>query len=79
MGVLIVIGMVPLIIFSFVFINLAQSRNISQQISELQVRGNVISNRIAGSGYFTGKDRNEVDEELAHASDVSNGRWKSVV
>ncbi|MCI9420488.1 MAG: HAMP domain-containing histidine kinase [Eubacterium sp.] len=74
MGVLIVIGMVPLIIFSFVFINLAQSRNISQQISELQVRGNVISNRIAGSGYFTGKDRNEVDEELAHASDVSNGR-----
>ena len=74
MGVLIAIGIVPLIIFSFVFLNLAQSRNISQQISELQVRGNVISNRIAGSGYFTGKDRNEVDEEIAHASDVANGR-----
>lgn len=71
---MIVIGMVPLVIFSFVFLNLAQSRNISQQIAEIQVRGNVISNRIAGSGYFMGEDKSEVDQEIAHASDMSNGR-----
>ena len=53
LGVLVVIGIVPLIIFSLVLLNVYRTRSISQRISEIQVRGNVISNLIVGSGYLT--------------------------
>lgn len=74
MGVLIVIGVVPLIIFSIVFLNMYRTRNISQRISEIQVRGNVISNLIISSGYFTSETKTKVDAELFQVSDMYDGR-----
>ena len=74
MGVLIVVGVVPLIVFSIIFLNVFQARSISKQITELQMRGNVIANRIVSSGYFTSEDKGEVDEELARVSDSYGGR-----
>ena len=78
MAVLILVGVIPLIIFSVIFLNLYRSRSISQHITEIQVRGNVISNLIMSSGYFIsegqGGNKAEVDSELTHVSEVYNGR-----
>ncbi|MDD7349728.1 MAG: HAMP domain-containing sensor histidine kinase [Clostridiales bacterium] len=71
-----VIGIVPLIIFSLVLLNVYRTRSISQRISEIQVRGNVISNLIVGSGYLTaeGEQSERVDTELSQVSDMYDGR-----
>ncbi len=74
MGVLILIGVAPLIVFSLIFINTYKSRSISQHVAEIQVRGNVISNLIVSSGYLTSENKGEVDAELAHVSDNYDGR-----
>lgn len=74
MGVLILIGIVPLLVCSIVFLNVFRARSISKQITEIQVRGNVIANRIVSTGYFTSEDTSEVDEELARVSDSYGGR-----
>ena len=74
MGVLILVGVVPLIVFSFVFLNMYRTRNITQRISEIQVRGNVISNLIVSSGYLTSERKTEVDAELSQVSDMYDGR-----
>lgn len=78
MAVLVLTGIVPLIIFSVLFLNVYRQRSISQHITELQVRGNVISNLIMSSGYFISEgpvdNKSEVETELAHISDVYNGR-----
>lgn len=74
MGVLILIGVVPLIIFSLIFLNTYRTRNISQRISEIQVRGNVIANLIISSAYFTSEEKTEVDAELSQVSDMYDGR-----
>ncbi len=74
LGVLILFGVVPLICFSLIFLNTFRSRSITQRISEIQVRGNVISNLIVSSGYFTSERRTEVDAELSQVSDMYDGR-----
>ncbi|MCI5882928.1 MAG: HAMP domain-containing histidine kinase [Eubacterium sp.] len=53
-----------------------RTRSISQRISEIQVRGNVISNLIVGSGYLTaeGEQSERVDTELSQVSDMYDGR-----
>ncbi len=68
------IGVVPMIVFSLIFINTYKSRSISQHVAEIQVRGNVISNLIVSSGYFTSENKSEVDAELSHVSDNYDGR-----
>lgn len=74
MGVLILIGVIPLIIFSLILLNTYRTRNISQRISEIQVRGNVIANLILSSAYFTNEEKTEVDAELSQVSDMYDGR-----
>lgn len=74
MGVLILIGVVPLIIFSLIFLNTYRARNISQRVSEIQVRGSVISNLIVSSGYLTSDRKDEVNAELSQVSDMYDGR-----
>lgn len=74
MGVLVLIGIIPLVVFSIVSLNVFQARSISKQITEIQVKGNVIANRIVSTGYFTSEDPSEVDEELARVSDSYGGR-----
>ena len=75
LGVLVIIGIIPLIIFSVIFLNVFRSRSISQRVSEIQVRGNVISNLIVGSGYLAaGEPSEKVDTELSQVSDMYDGR-----
>lgn len=74
MGALILIGIFPLLTGTIIFMNIYQARSISQRITEIQRRGNVIANQIVSSGYFTSEDRAEVHEELVRVSDTYSGR-----
>lgn len=74
MVVLILIGIIPLIIFSLFFINIYRSKAISQRINELQARGSVICNLVVSSAFFTNNYRSDVDSELSQVSDIYNGR-----
>lgn len=74
MVVLILVGMIPLVIFTLIFINTYRSKAISQRINELQSRGSVICNLVISSAYFTNDSSAEVDAELAQVADIFEGR-----
>lgn len=74
MVVIILMGTIPLIIFTLIFINTYRSKAISQRINELQSRGSVICNLIVSSAFFSNDSSNDVDSELTQVSDIYNGR-----
>lgn len=74
MVVLILVGMIPLVIFTLIFINTYRSKAISQRINELQSRGSVICNLVISSAYFSNDSSAEVDAELAQVADIFEGR-----
>ena len=74
MVVLILVGMIPLVIFTLIFINTYRSKAISQRINELQSRGSVICNLVISSAYFTNDSSAEVDAELTQVADIFEGR-----
>lgn len=71
---LISIGMIPLILFTLIFINTYRSKAISQRINELQIRGSIICNLVISSAYFTSDSSTEVDSELTQVADIFEGR-----
>lgn len=71
---LILVGMIPLVIFTLIFINTYRSKAISQRINELQSRGSVICNLVISSAYFTNDSSAEVDAELNQVADIFEGR-----
>lgn len=71
---LILVGMIPLVIFTLIFINTYRSKAISQRINELQSRGSVICNLVISSAYFTNDSSAEVDAELTQVADIFEGR-----
>ncbi len=70
----VLMGILPLIIFAIIFIGIFQSRDIDQHIAQIQMRGNIVSNLIISSGYFSGENTQEVEAELEHISDIYDGR-----
>lgn len=74
MVVMILIGILPLIIFSLIFINTYRSKAISQRINELQARGSVICNLVVSSAFFSNNYSADVDSELTQVSDIYDGR-----
>lgn len=74
MVVIILMGTIPLTIFTLIFINTYRSKAISQRINELQSRGSVICNLIVSSAFFSNDSSNDVDSELTQVSDIYNGR-----
>lgn len=71
---LILIGIIPLILFTLIFINTYRSKAISQRINELQSRGSIICNLVISSAYFTSDSSTEVDSELTQVADIFEGR-----
>lgn len=71
---LILIGIIPLILFTLIFINTYRSKAISQRINELQTRGSIICNLVISSAYFTSDSSTEVDSELTQVADIFEGR-----
>lgn len=71
---LILIGIMPLVIFSLIFIYTYRSKAVSQRINELQSRGSIICNLVISSAYFTSDSSTEVDSELTQIADIFEGR-----
>lgn len=74
MVVLILLGMIPLIIFTLIVINTYRSKAVSQRINELQTRGSVICNLVVSSAFFSNDSSADVDSELTQVSDIYDGR-----
>lgn len=74
MVVLILLGTIPLFIFTLIFINTYRSKAISQRINELQARGSVICNLVISSAFFSNASSEDVDSELTQVSDIYHGR-----
>ena len=72
--VLILIGVLPLVIFSLILLNSYRSRAIDQQTTRIQTRGAVLCNLVASSAFFTNDVTSEVDSELTQISDIYDGR-----
>ncbi len=71
---LILIGIIPMFIFTLIFINTYRSKAVSQRINELQSRGSIICNLVISSAYFTSDSSAEVDSELTQIADIFEGR-----
>jgi signal transduction histidine kinase len=73
-SVLLVIGLVPLFLFSGVVTNAYKSHLISQRVDELQSYSTVISNLVVSSGYLLEQNSVDVDNELSELTEVYQGR-----
>lgn len=74
MGVLILVGLIPLLIFTVVLLNTYRNKVVDNRITELQARGSVICNLIVSSAFLTNDVATEVDSELTQISDIYDGR-----
>ncbi len=72
--VFIIIGLVPLYLFSAVITGSYESKLVSQRVEELQSYGTMISNLVVSSGYLSEVDSEEVDLEVEEIAEVYQGR-----
>lgn len=72
--VLLVVGLVPVILFSNIMIHIYDSKLISQRTDELQSYGTVLSNLILSTGYLSGRISTEVDQEAESIANIYQGR-----
>lgn len=71
---LIMIGLIPLLVFTIVLLNTYRNKAVDERITELQTRGSVLSNLVVSSAFFTNDAASEADSELAQISDIYDGR-----
>jgi signal transduction histidine kinase len=74
LAVLILTGVLPLLIFTFILMSTYRSKTVSQRITELQARGSILSNLVISSAFLTNDVTSEVDSELTQVSDIYDGR-----
>lgn len=74
LGVLILLGLVPMLIFAVIFLNTYRDKAVDSRITELQARGAVISNLIVSSAFLANDVADEVDAEMTQISDIYDGR-----
>lgn len=72
--VLFLIGIIPVLLISQILIKSYNSQIISQKTDEIKSHGNVISNLILSSGYLSGQDSTEVEQEAKEVANVFQGR-----
>lgn len=72
--VFILIGMIPMAIFSLVLVNTYNEEAINQRISELQGHGNIIYNLLQTTGYMQDNTVAEVNSEIAQVANIYGGR-----
>lgn len=73
-AVLVIVGLFPVLLFSNIMIRTYDSKLISQRTDELQSYGTVLSNLITTSGYLSGQDAAEVDQEAESIANIYQGR-----
>ncbi|WP_167958557.1 sensor histidine kinase [Anaerosporobacter faecicola] len=74
-AVLILIGSIPMIIFSVVMISTYNQQAHNQRVSELKYHGNMIANLLVSTGYFSSNSNSkEVDTEIDQVAEIYDGR-----
>jgi len=71
------VGLIPMFTFFFASLSSYEAQALEQRISELKYHGNIISNLIINSNYFTAKDAmptTEIDLEISQVADIYKGR-----
>ena len=74
MLVLLLVGIIPMAIFTVILLNTYHSKAVSQRITDLQTRGSILCNLVVSSAFFTNDVSAEVDSEITQISDIFDGR-----
>ncbi len=74
MLVLLLVGLIPMVIFTIILLNTYHSKAVAQRITELQTRGSILCNLVVSSAFFTNDVSAEVDSEITQISDIFDGR-----
>ncbi len=72
--VCIILGVVPLLFFSWVMLSTYEKNAISNKVTSLQNQGSILSNKLDASLYLTTGDDTEIDQEINRLADLYNGR-----
>ncbi|WP_243456559.1 sensor histidine kinase [Mobilitalea sibirica] len=77
--IFIVVGVVPLSIFSYVILSTYENKAVNNKRLELQGQGNILSNIIFPTGYLTtsevnATDHSRIDDEVNRLAEIYNGR-----
>ncbi len=77
--VMLVLGILPVYVFSIVLLNTYQNEAISNRVTELQERSGIISNLLISSGYFSGNDVKDITDVNAEILQVAEGYHGRIV
>ncbi len=72
--VFIIVGVIPLSIFSYVMLNTYEEKATNNKITELQNQGTMLSNMLIPTGFLTSGDVPEVTTEVNRVADIYQGR-----
>ena len=72
--VFIVLGVIPLTLFTYILLNTYEDKAISNRRAELENQGYMLSNMLYSRGYLTTGEDTEVDSEVSRLSDIYRGR-----
>lgn len=72
--VVLLAGVLPVLVFSNIITRAYNNRAISQKTDEMQSYGNVISNLVISTGYLSGRNSDEVEQEAQEVANISQGR-----
>ena len=70
----IIIGVIPIIVFSYILLGNYEDKAISSKFSQMQEQIIMLSNQILPTGYLTLVDVPEIDTEIIRVAEVFNGR-----
>ena len=70
----IIIGVIPIIVFSYILLDNYEDKAISNKFSQMQEQIIMLSNQILPTGYLTLVDVPEIDTEIIRVAEVFNGR-----
>lgn len=73
-AVIILIGIIPMLIFTGVITSSYEEKATDQRISELQNHGTIIANQLISTGYLTNQDIPDVNVEVKQIADIYEGR-----
>ncbi|BCK00448.1 HAMP domain-containing sensor histidine kinase [Anaerocolumna chitinilytica] len=71
---LFIIGIIPLLFFSWEILNTYESTAISQKKAEMQSQGNSLANLLVSSGYLSDPTLEEVNTEITRIANMYEGR-----
>ncbi len=74
MIVFIVLGVIPLTLFSYILMNTYEGKAINNRRAELENQGYMLSNMLYSRGYLATGENAEVDSEVSRLSDIYRGR-----